>query len=166
MTRNWPSLFLFCPWCGTSLVPFIEEGFERRQCPECKWIQYRNPTVGVAAVILEDNQLLLGQRRDGTWCIPCGHVEWNESIEEAARRELLEETGLEVALSGVLSVQSNFHAPERQTVGIWFRGHRMGGQLQAGGDLTAVGFFNLQTIPTLAFPTDERVVQLLGNSSR
>ncbi len=155
------SLFIFCPWCGAELIAFSDDGFERRKCLKCRWIQYRNPTVGVAVVLLEANRLLLGLRPVGTWCIPCGHVEWDETIEAAARREMKEETGLEVKLSGILSVQSNFHAPEQQTVGIWFRGHRTGGELHAGSDLKEVRFFDLSSIPELSFPTDRQVVERL-----
>ena len=63
---------------------------------------FRNPTAGVAVIILEDGKILLGRRSrgryKGAWCIPCGHVEWGEDVRCAARREFLEETGLEVEL--------------------------------------------------------------------
>jgi ADP-ribose pyrophosphatase YjhB (NUDIX family) len=52
-----------------------------------------------------------------------------------AARQFLEETSLEVDLGEVLSVHSNFHDPERLTVGIWFAGRVMGGALRPGDDL-------------------------------
>ena len=136
------------------------------RCLKCGWIQYRNPTVGVAVVLIEDNQLLIGRRRSGGHCIPCGHVEWNETIEEAAQREFLEETGLQVDLSGVIAVKSNFHERERQTVGVWFRGGRVDGHLKPGGDLLEVGFFDLAKLPPLRFPTDNEVVAALQLGTR
>ncbi|MEZ0230803.1 MAG: NUDIX hydrolase [Planctomycetota bacterium] len=59
------------------------------------------PLVGVGVFVVEDGRVLLGQRRGshgaGSWALPGGHLEWGESIEACARREVLEETGLELA---------------------------------------------------------------------
>ncbi len=138
---------------------YSDDDRERRRCPACGWVHYRNPTVGVAVVLVEAGHLLLGERQTGGWCIPCGHVEWDESIQTAACREFLEETGLEVALGPVLAVHSNFHNPQQHTVGVWYRGDRIGGQLQAGGDLRKVEFYPLDRLPPLIFPTDQLVVK-------
>ena len=155
------SLFRYCPYCATPLEPFHDGERERMRCPRCGWIHYRNPTAGVAVVLVERHRLLLGHRRDGGWCIPCGHVEWDESIEQAAVREFAEETGLIVSLESVLAVHSNFHDPHHHTVGIWYRGRRRGGTLRAGGDLLEVAFYPLDALPPLKFPTDARVVKTL-----
>ena len=115
----------------------------------------------MAVVLVENEQLLIGRRRDGGLCIPCGHVEWDESVEMAARREFEEETGLRVSLTGILAVQSTFHAPDRHTVGIWYGGHRESGELRPGGDLVDVDFVELTKVPSLKFPTDTEVVRML-----
>jgi len=58
------------------------------------------PKVGVGIIVLKDNKILLGKRKSphgfGFWSPPGGHLEFGESFEVCARRELLEETGLEV----------------------------------------------------------------------
>ena len=159
-----PSNFTYCPHCASKLGSFEEENVARRRCEKCGWIQYRT-TVGVAVVLLDDRRLLLGKRRDGGLCIPCGHVEWNESVEDAAKREFLEETGLQVELRGVIAVKSNFHDREQQTAGIWYRGHQLSGELKPGGDLLEVGFCDLSSMPKLKFPTDNEVVTLLRSAS-
>lgn len=79
---------------------------------------------------------------------------------------MLEETGLTVQLSRVLAVQSNFWRPERQTVGIWFTGRRLGGVLRAGDDAVDARFFALDRLPELAFSTDQSVLDMLRTDDR
>jgi ADP-ribose pyrophosphatase YjhB (NUDIX family) len=120
------------------------------------------------AVILRDEggRVLLVRRLGsyaGSWCIPCGNVEWEEEVREAARRELEEETGLRVAVEDVYAVLSNFHDPEAHSVGIWFRGRIEGGVERAGGDADALGWFDPGAPPEpLAFPTDREVLRALA----
>nr|WP_319491958.1 NUDIX hydrolase [uncultured Desulfobacter sp.] len=56
------------------------------------------PFVGVAVIITRNNRVLLGKRKGahgaGCWAFPGGHLEFNESIEGCAAREVYEETGL------------------------------------------------------------------------
>ena len=56
------------------------------------------PKVGVAVIVVKDNQVLMGKRigshGENTWAFPGGHLEFGETPEECATRELFEETGL------------------------------------------------------------------------
>jgi ADP-ribose pyrophosphatase YjhB (NUDIX family) len=151
--------FQFCPLCGQNLESFADEDRLRKRCPSCGWIRYRNPTVGVALLVVKGERVLLGERRDGSWCIPCGHVEWDEDIRTAARREALEELGVSISLGEIFAVHSNFHDHDHHSVGIWFMTQidETDG-LVAGGDLQTLDFFSLQHLPPLAFPTDQKVL--------
>ncbi len=100
----------------------------------------------------------------GLWCIPCGRLEWDEDVREGATREFLEETGLQVELTGIAAVHSNFHDRERQTVGIWFDGRVTGGYPHpADGELSELGYFDPASPPPLAFPTDALVLRELAS---
>ena len=62
---------------------------------------------GVAvAVFNEQGQILLQQRQNGIWGVPGGFVELGESTEEAGRREVFEETGIEIGTLQLISVFS------------------------------------------------------------
>jgi len=58
------------------------------------------PKVGVAVIVIKDSNVLLGKRINshgsGTWQFPGGHLEFGEPIEDCAKRELFEETGLTI----------------------------------------------------------------------
>ncbi len=78
----------------------------------------KRPRVGLAAVAIREEKILLGKRKgiigDATWAPPGGHLEYGESVEECASRELLEETGLiaKTLLRGPYT--NNLIAPKNQ----------------------------------------------------
>jgi len=60
----------------------------------------RKPKIGVGVIVIKGNKVLMGKRKnihgDGSWCFPGGHLEFNEGIEDCARREVMEETGIRI----------------------------------------------------------------------
>lgn len=140
--------FRYCPHCAAVLAAANTANRPHQACNHCDTVHYRNPTVGVAVVLFEQDKILLVRRKGsmaGRWCIPCGHVDWHEDIRSAARRELYEETGLFADIGPVFEALSNTHNPDRYTAGIWFWGTRTDGTLRAGSDAENVGFFACST---------------------
>jgi len=157
-----------CPACGAGTVERERGGRPRAICPGCGYVLWQNPKAAVAVILRDEAGRVLMVRRVGTsypgmWCIPCGNIEWDEDVREAARREMIEESGWEVELERVYAVLSNFHDPEAHSVGIWFVARRTGGDERAGGDASEVGWFDPRTPPELlAFPTDRVVLDALA----
>ena len=58
------------------------------------------PKIGVGVFVIKDKKILMGKRKNahgnGTWSLPGGHLEFFERFEDCSKREVLEETGLNV----------------------------------------------------------------------
>lgn len=91
--------FAYCPKCGAKT--FTEHNEKAKQCTACGFVYYFNPSSSVACFIrnLEGELLLVRRAKEpakGTLDLPGGFVDMHESAEEAVRREVKEETGLEL----------------------------------------------------------------------
>ena len=103
--------YIFCPRCAQRLARKQWMGSERSYCPACGFIHFRDPKVSVGVLLRDDDKILLVRRavipRIGYWAVPSGFVEYDEGAQEAAAREVLEETGLEVVVGRALDVYRN-----------------------------------------------------------
>lgn len=151
----------YCPLCGAPLEPRTVHGAERPVCPACEFVHYADPKVAVGVLVEDASGALLYTLRAhqpamGQWAWPSGFVDAGEDVEDAARREVREETGLDVAIDGLLGVFSRAGNP---VIFIAYRGHATGGALRAGAEALEVRFFPLPALPPLTFPTDAAVLQ-------
>ena len=113
--------------------------------------------VGVAVAVLnETGEILLQKRMDGLWGVPGGFIELGESTEDAGRREVLEETGIEIGkldLVGVFSGKQHFvklpNGDEFYPVTIAYISREIkGGVLKADGqETTEAKFFKVNELP-------------------
>src|SRR5687767_9958550 len=95
----------YCLRCGSRMIPREDHGRRRPTCPDCGFIFYRNPAPAAGVLLPGPEGVLLVRRKyepaAGAWCLPAGFMEYGESPEHCAVRELLEETGLRVRLTGL-----------------------------------------------------------------
>lgn len=121
----------------------------------------RRPCLGVGAIAVSGGRLLLVRRAKepgrGLWSLPGGHVEGGEYLADALRREVKEETGLDVevgGLAGIFEVLGEAHL-----VVLDFTVNVTGGQPRPGGDALEARWVDLDAVPAL--PCTPRFVETL-----
>lgn len=146
--------YRFCPFCREQLVEGDFDDQKRLACPNesCDFIHYQNPVPAAGAIIIEEEKILLVQRahppKIGDWCIPAGFMEWNEHPTETAVRELKEETGLDIKLTGFFEVYSGRDDPRNNAVLLLYLADKVGGKLEAMDDAMDVKFFSFDNLPS------------------
>lgn len=149
----------FCPRCGAPVMRAERFGQERSVCPRCGWIHFEDPKVAAAVLIEQDGRVLLVRRVNepfrGRWTLPAGFVDAGEDPAQAAARECLEETGLQVRITRVLDVVAGREHPRGADFVIVYAGEVLAGEMQAADDADLAGWFRRDDLPPLAFHATE-----------
>jgi 8-oxo-dGTP diphosphatase len=125
------------------------------------------PIVGVGALILKGDQILLIQRgRDpdrGRWAIPGGGVELGETLQAAAQREVREECGLEVEIGEIAEVYDLILPDERGRIRFHYvlidlLARYQGGEPRPGSDAVAVAWASPEHLDEYDIPERLRAV--------
>ena len=150
-----PFAWNYCPICGDALVTAWDGESDRPHCATCRRFYYRNPVPASACFVSRDGELLLTRRGvepcKGEWGLPGGYVEVGETTEEAALRELAEETGLQADAARLIGASTQ---PSRQSGAVTILGYvidKWHGTPLADSDVTEVRFFARNERPPLAF---------------
>ncbi len=135
-------------------------GTQRPACPNCRHVVYHDPKVAATCIVERKGRILMIRRAlqpgMGLWCMPGGYVDRGEVVEEAAAREVFEETGLVVEVERLVGL---FSEKGRQVMVAAFSAKETGGDLQAGPEAQDVGFFLREELPPLAFPNDVHILE-------
>jgi len=122
-------------------------------------VRWDVPRVAVDAIVLHRGKLVLVCRGNepfrGRFALPGGFVEFGESLEDAVRREVREETGLETRVDRLVGVYGDpGRDPRGHTISAAFALRSVGGELRAATDAAAVKIVHLGQAPPLAFDHD------------
>ncbi len=132
-------------------------------CPSCG--RYANRGITIDAVIVRDGKLLLIKRGaepfKGFWALPGGYVDWDETVEDAVKREVAEETGLVVISLELIGVFSKPERHPKQCVSIAYVA-QANGEVKIGDDATEFQWASLNELPELAFDHVEIIGKYLN----
>jgi 8-oxo-dGTP diphosphatase len=156
--------FRHCPTCGATQAETSIKGTLRPTCPACGFVVFLDPKVVTVVVVRHSGRLLLGTRNiepgRGAWSFFGGYVDRGEQIEEAALREVKEETNLDVRLEGLVGVYSARGDPH---ILIVYHASVPDDQLAAltpdPEEVSELAFFELDAMPPLAFSIDQRILR-------
>ncbi len=114
--------------------------------------------IGLFALIFDhEERVLLGHRRDiDWWNLPGGGMEAGETVDEALRREVHEETGLEVEVEQLVGVYSK---PQKQEVVLTFRCRITGGTLHPTEEIRESRYFPPDALPVNTLPKHRQRVE-------
>jgi ADP-ribose pyrophosphatase YjhB (NUDIX family) len=150
----------YCPRCGEA----IEKRDGQAVCGTCGFRAYANSVPGVEAVIVDrDGRVLLGRRMIepalGRWDFPGGFLDENEDPLDGLRREIREETGLEIETRAFVGIYLEPY-DGRTVLCLTWRAAPSGGVERAGDDLSELHWFERDELPIaeLAFAHYERAL--------
>jgi 8-oxo-dGTP diphosphatase len=153
----------FCPRCGAKVKRIESFGAVRPVCPQCRWIYFQDPKVAAAVLVEQDGCVLLVRRVNepfrGMWTLPAGFVNGGEDPAEAAARECLEETGLNVRVTRVLEIIYGREHERGADFVIVYHAEVTGGELIPADDADAVEWFRRDSLPPLAFRATKQVLE-------
>ena len=135
-------------------------GAVRPVCDSCGAVVFFDPKLAVVVVVSQEDKILMVKRdiepMMGRWSFPSGYVDRGEIVEEAAVREVREETNVEVELDRLLGVYSSRGAP---VVLVAFAASVRSGVAEAGDETQAVDWFPTDELPPLPFPHDDAIIR-------
>lgn len=120
-------------------------------CDCCARYNSRYTTASVILVV--DNQIVLVQRAEepdiGQWDIPGGYLSWEETLEDCAKRELFEETGLQVSDLSLLLIRSdpNWDPLGKQNIDHYYLATAYTGKEQSDAEVSQIKWFPLDALP-------------------
>jgi len=128
----------------------------RLVCPDCGYVEYKNPKIIVGAVCVWQDRFLLCRRainpRQGFWTMPAGFMELGETTADGARREVREEAGADVEVIGLIGI---YEIPRISQVYVIHHARMISPAFAAGSESAEVRLFGWDQIPwdELAFPS-------------
>ena len=116
-------------------------------------------------LLVEDGKLLLIRRAaepfKGQWALPGGRINDNENAEQCLKREMNEETGLDVAPIKLIGIYSDPTRDPRGIIAAAYLVKRIGGVLKGGDDAEEARFFDISSLPPLCADHEKIVGDLL-----
>ena len=155
--------YQYCSCCGKENNYGQIDGNIRYHCPGCKTIHYENPKPTATLICPKEDSILLARRAfnpgKGEWGLPGGFMELGETLFEAAKRELKEETNLNGEVIRILGTCSHYGSifGDVLLIGLEINIKNWNFMI-ARDDVSELKLFNIDNLPKLAFDCHQKIV--------
>lgn len=143
-------LYKFCPHCGNNLILAVIESEAVKKCNKCGFIFWNKPKPVVSIILHKDGKALMLQRAHepfkAFWVLPGGFIGYEETPEEAIKREAKEETGLEITINGIVGAYRIDNDPRGVHIDIIFYG-TLNGEIEINKDSKSWQYFSPEQLP-------------------
>lgn len=159
--------FRFCPGCSNKLQQKILDGRLRLVCNQCGFVFWNNPKPTTSIILEKNKKILLLQRSEEPfrdyWVLPGGYVENDENPALTIKREVKEETGLDVIINKIVAIYLIDNDPRGNSIDIVYFGIITGGKLRLK-EHNQAKFFSPNDLPNLiAYKHREVVINWYKN---
>jgi len=153
----------YCNNCGNEVSQIVPDGDQKTRdvCTECGAIHYQNPKIITGCLIEHQQKILLCKRaiepQSGKWTLPAGFMENNETLEQGAARETIEEANAQVKSMNLYAV---YDIPHISQVYMIYRAELASEHFSPGSESLEVDLFDRNNLPweLLAFSVIKEVL--------
>jgi len=160
--------FKYCPTCKTRLS--INSNPKLIYCNNCGFTLYLSPSVCNALYVIKDDAIMLVRRKfeplKGTWDVPGGFVDFDETIEESLIRESKEELGVEITNIKYITTSIDKYLYKNiryHTLCAAYQADLVSNNINAQDDVSDFKFFKFKEIPydDIGFQSVKEVLKLI-----
>ncbi len=143
-------LYIFCPHCTHKLALITIDNERVKKCSKCGFVFWHKPKPSVSILVHKGGKVLMLQRAKDPfknyWCLPGGYVRYEETAEQAIKREAKEEIGLDVIIEGIVGIYKIDDDPRGNCIDTIFSGRALG-EINISGEDKKWRYFSPQNLP-------------------
>lgn len=151
--EEWRDTNRFCGKCGAAMTAHPNPNERAWVCPQCGYLAYPKISPAVIVLVTKQDQILLQRNthyKTANWSLVAGFVDPGENLEEAVRREVMEESSIQVRDIRYIESQT---WPFPSNIMIGFRAEYAAGELTPDGEeVVASAWFDREHLPEIPRP--------------
>ncbi len=154
----------YCPECGNHLEVKKENNREQLFCSACDKFVYQNPVPVVAGLIQNQKKEILLIKRGiepcrGSWALPSGFMELDETPQQCVLREIKEETNLDCKIVHLLGVYQQKGWRYKSIIVIAYILEPIGGKPEACDDADELQYIPYKSLPQIPFKSHRKIIR-------